>query len=44
MNEKRISPYLIPRNFSQRNFRDFTLEIAEAISKGESGSTRYHGL
>ncbi len=35
---ERILPYLIPRNFSLRNFRDFTLEIAEAISKGESGA------
>ena len=37
-NEKRILPYLIPRNFSLRNFRDFTPEIAclrQAISRGE---------
>mgnify|MGYP001568257010 CR=1 FL=1 len=37
-----ILPYLVPRNFSPRNFRDFILEIAQRFprtSRGNSGTT-----
>ena len=36
-NEKRILPYFIPRNFSLRNFRDFTLEIAKRFLRASRG-------
>ena len=41
---KRILSYLIPRNFSKRNFRDFTPEIAVRFlgaSRGEPGATGF---
>src|SRR3989338_4898264 len=43
-NEKRISSHLIPRNFSLRNFRDFTPEIAVRFlgaSRGNPGTTGF---
>ena len=34
----RISPYLVPRDFSKRNPRDFTLEIAVRFLRASRGN------